>query len=188
MIGRQYQHTSIRTHVDSKKIPVYQVYWKPHQAMTCTCNSVISITPPNRDVCLYLRHHINSSKLLDAGNFLAMATLLQRLSTLRLDLTDWSVLVLVETLMPFNIGVQNFLPLSLPRTSQLSRNKINAISECYLCLFLSPLSASMVSKYTLFQNWHNGILDLINNRGILPLISCIVFQIVILVHRILISH
>ena len=66
--GRQYQHTSIHTYGDSKKIPLSWVYQKLHQTMTCTCNSGISTTPPKRDVYLYLRHNINPPKRLGAGN------------------------------------------------------------------------------------------------------------------------
>ena len=112
-------------------------------------------------------------------------------STLRLDLSDLFVLVLVEHLMLFNINVPNFITLSLISTSQLSRKNINflMISQSAMCAFYSPPArASMVSESILVQNWHNGCLNMINSRWLLLLLSCIFFQVVVFVHFMLTSH
>ena len=66
-----------------------------------------------------------------------MATLLHSFSTLRLDLIDWFVLEMVEPLMPLDIGIPNFLSLSLLSTPQFSSKKINVlmISRSAICAF-----------------------------------------------------
>ena len=62
--GRHYWHTPLCTYVNSKKIPVYRVYCKPCQTMICTGISGTIVTPPNRQIYLYRRHHIKPAKQL----------------------------------------------------------------------------------------------------------------------------